>query len=69
MACYAMGMENTKRNSLVSLRGSAFGGKVGARLRVYTLGEGADAQLFFSMRLWQAAADRQARLAQLAPAR
>ena len=45
------------------MRGSALGGRVNARLRVYTLGGGADAQVFFSMRLWQAAACRQERLA------
>jgi len=60
-----MGMTNTNRHSLISLRGAALDGRVKARLRVYSLGRGADAQLFFSMRLWQAAADRQARLAGL----
>lgn len=45
------------------MRGAALGGRFKGRLRVYSLGEGADAQLFFSMRLWQAATERQARLA------
>ena len=56
-------MTNLKRNSLFSAAAGIFGGRYRARLRIYTLGDGADARLLFSMRLWQAAAQRQARLA------
>ena len=58
-----MGMTNKTRQSLFSAHGGILGGRVRARLRVYTLGQGEDSQLFFSMRLWQAAGARQARLA------
>ena len=42
------------------------GVRLKAHLRVYTLGQGGDAQVFFSLRLWHAAVGRQARLAGLA---
>lgn len=58
-----MGMTNNKRRSLFSARAGALGGRFRANLRIYSLGEGDDAQLYFSLRLWQAAAERQARLA------
>lgn len=56
-------MTNTKRNSLFSARAGILGGRYRARLRIYTLGDGADARLLFSMRVWKAAVLRQARLA------
>jgi len=56
-------MTNRTRHSLFSAQGGILGGRLKARLLVYTLGTGGDAQLFFSMRLWQAAGLRQARLA------
>lgn len=65
MACYAIGMNNKNKNSLFSARAALPGGGAGARLRVYTLGHGADKELLFSMRLWYAAGQRQERLARL----
>jgi len=61
-----MYMTNKTRHSIISAHGGLLGGRVNARLRVYTLGAGGDAQLFFSLRLWQAAVVRQARLAGVA---
>jgi len=58
-----MGMTNRTRRSIFSARAGLPGGRLGARLRVYTLGKGADSQMFFSLRLWQAAVSRQTRLA------
>jgi len=52
----------------MSARAGIPGLGVNARLRVYTLGTGTDTQLLFSMRLWLAAAQRQARLARCAAA-
>ena len=57
-----MGMTNRNRKSIVSARGGILGGRLNASLRVYSVGEGGDAHLFFSLRLWQAAVNRQARL-------
>jgi len=60
-----MGMNNKTRHSIFSAR-AGLPGRMRARLRVYTLGRGADAQLLFSLRLWQAATlhqEQQARLA------
>jgi hypothetical protein len=56
-------MTNKTRYSILSARGGILGGRVNARLRIYTLGEGADSLMFFSLRLWQAAGLRQVRLA------
>jgi hypothetical protein len=56
-------MKNKTHNSIFSARGGLLGGRVKASLRVYTLGEGAEADLYFSMRLWHAAGLRQERLA------
>ena len=58
-----MGMTNKTRRSIFSARAGMHGGRLGARLRVYTLGEGADSDMYFSLRLWQAAVSRQVRLA------
>ena len=63
MACYAIGMTNKNKHSLFSARAVWPGGGAGASLRVYTLGRGADKDVFFSMRLWLASAQRQERLA------
>ncbi|MCM2268456.1 MAG: hypothetical protein NDI60_11875 [Elusimicrobiales bacterium] len=59
-------MTNTNRHSWLSWKGALPGG--GARLRVYTLGTGGNAETYFSLKLWYAAAQRQERLARLAPA-
>jgi hypothetical protein len=56
-------MKTKKHSSIFSARTGILGGKVRASLRLYTLGEGADAELLFSIRLWHAAALRQERLA------
>lgn len=60
-ACYAIGMTNKNHKSIISARGSALGGRFNGSLRVYTLGPEAD--VYFSLRLWFAAAQRQQRLA------
>ncbi len=62
MACYAIGMENKNHRTLISARAGFLGGRFRGSLRVYTLGTGGDASVYFSLRLWQAAAERQARL-------
>jgi hypothetical protein len=64
----ALGMTNTTRRSLLSARGGLFGGRLNASLRVYSLGGGGDAHLYFSLKLWQAAVARQQRLGGLLPA-
>lgn len=56
------------RTSLISGRASILGGRVRASFRLYTLGAGADSDLYFSLRLWHAAARRQAQLAACAAA-
>jgi hypothetical protein len=58
-----MAMNNKSRSSIISVKGGILGGRLKGSLRVYSLGEGAEAQLYFSLRLWQAASLRQARLA------
>lgn len=65
MACYAIGMTNIKRNSIISARAGLLGGRFKARLRVYTLGSGDESCTYFSLQLWQAATVRQAQLARL----
>lgn len=62
MACYAICMKNIKHRSLISAKAGILGGKFKGSLRVYTMGEGAGADLYFSLRLWQAAVQWQARL-------
>ncbi len=57
-----MGMNNRKRRTIVSAKAGLLGGRLRGSLRVYTLGEGAEADLYFSVKLWQAAALRQRRL-------
>jgi len=47
---------------LISARGAALGGRLNGSLRVYTLGGGPDADVYFSLKLWFAAAARQRRL-------
>ena len=66
MTCYAIGMTNHKRRSLFSARAGILGGRYRANLRIYSLGEGDEAQTYFSVRLWQAAVQRQVRLARQA---
>jgi len=61
-----MGMNNKNRSSIISARAGFLGGRFKARLRVYTLGAGEDSSLYFSLRLWQAATERQAQLSRLA---
>ncbi len=61
-----MGMTNTNRKSIISARAGFLGGRFKARLRVYTLGAGEDAYVHFSLRLWQAAVERQEQLARRA---
>ncbi len=56
----------TNRRSIISGKASILGGRLKASFRVYTLGSGADADLHFSLRLWQAAAQRQAQLSRCA---
>ena len=51
------------RRSIISGKACMMGGRLKTAFRVYTLGEGADAALYFSLRLWQAAAKRQQQLA------
>ncbi|OGS11847.1 MAG: hypothetical protein A2234_01745 [Elusimicrobia bacterium RIFOXYA2_FULL_58_8] len=63
-----MGMTNKTRHSLFNSGAALPGGRYKARLRIYTLGAGADAQVLFSLRLWQAATLRQGRLAETAQA-
>lgn len=63
MACYPIGMTNRKHNSIISAKAGIFGGRFRGSLRVYTLGEGPGADIYFSLKLWQAAAERQERLA------
>ena len=60
-----MDMNNNNRKSIISARAGFLGGKFKARLRVYTLGTGEDASVYFSLHLWQAATQRQAQLARL----
>jgi len=55
-------MTNKTRRSLISARGAALGGRLNGSLRVYTLGGGPDADVYFSLKLWFAAAARQRRL-------
>jgi hypothetical protein len=55
-------MNNIKHRSLISAKAGILGGRFRGSLRVYTLGEGSAADLYFSLRLWHAAAQRQARL-------
>ncbi|HAT71940.1 MAG TPA: hypothetical protein DCS63_03910 [Elusimicrobia bacterium] len=59
-------MTNKNKQSLFSARAVLPGLGAGARLRLYTLGLGADREMLFSMRLWYAAAQRQERLARCA---
>lgn len=63
MACYPIGMKNKNHNSIFSARAGALGGRIRASLRIYTVGDGADSDVLFSMRLWYAAGLRQERLA------
>ena len=58
-----MGMNNKKHRTIISARAGFFGGRYKGSLRVYTLGEGAEADIYFSLKLWQAAAQMQERLA------
>ncbi|MEK7721313.1 MAG: hypothetical protein AAB359_02865 [Elusimicrobiota bacterium] len=58
-------MTNKTRSSIISARAEALGGRFKARLRVYTLGAEEDSSLYFSLRLWQAATERQAQLSRL----
>jgi len=60
-------MTNKERKSIISARAGLPGGRFKVRLRVYTLGTGEDSSIYFSLRLWQAAAERQAQLARLMP--
>ncbi|MDA8131831.1 MAG: hypothetical protein M0011_10055 [Elusimicrobia bacterium] len=55
-------MNNRKHRTIVSAKAGLLGGRLRGSLRVYTLGEGAEADLYFSVKLWQAAALRQRRL-------
>ncbi|MDA8132269.1 MAG: hypothetical protein M0011_12260 [Elusimicrobia bacterium] len=55
-------MNNRKHRTIVSAKAGILGGRLKGSLRVYTLGEGAGADLYFSVKLWQAAALRQQRL-------
>ncbi|HCC46715.1 MAG TPA: hypothetical protein DEQ38_01140 [Elusimicrobia bacterium] len=55
-------MTNKNRRSLLSAQAGAFGGRLRGSLRVYALGGGADTDIYFSFRLWLAAAQRQQRL-------
>jgi hypothetical protein len=61
-----MGMNNKKRTSLLSARAGMLGGRVRASLRVYTLDDGSGPDLYFSIKLWQAAARRQEQLSRCA---
>ncbi|MDP2864855.1 MAG: hypothetical protein Q8O90_01265 [Elusimicrobiota bacterium] len=60
-----MDMNNNNRKSMISARAGFLGGRFRARLRVYTLGTGEDASVYFSLRLWQAATQRQEQLSRL----
>lgn len=62
-----MAMTNKNRHSWLNWKAALPGGGAGARLRVYTLGGGEEAQTYFSLKLWHAAAVRQERLARLTP--
>ncbi|MDD2804930.1 MAG: hypothetical protein PHV33_05205 [Elusimicrobiales bacterium] len=55
-------MTNKTHRSILSARGAALGGRFNGSLRVYTLGGGPDADVYFSLKLWFAAAQRQQRL-------
>ncbi|MBI4351927.1 MAG: hypothetical protein HY550_10840 [Elusimicrobia bacterium] len=55
-------MNNKNRSSLISARAGFLGGRFKARLRVYTLGAGEEASLYFSVHLWHAATRRQEQL-------
>jgi hypothetical protein len=59
-------MNNKKRTSLFSAKAGVLGGRVRASLRVYTLDEGSGPDLYFSVKLWQAAARRQEQLSRCA---
>ena len=59
-------MTNTNRKSIISARAGLLGGRFKARLRVYTLGTGEEASLYFSLHLWQAATEKQAQLSRCA---
>ncbi|PJA17834.1 MAG: hypothetical protein COX65_00430 [Elusimicrobia bacterium CG_4_10_14_0_2_um_filter_56_8] len=61
-----MGMTNKNRRSIISARAGLLGGRFKSRLRVYTLGTGEDGSLYFSLRLWQAATERQEQLSRSA---
>jgi hypothetical protein len=56
-------MKNKHHTSIFSAKAGLLGGRVRASLRVYTLGDAADPDVLFSMRLWYAAGLRQERLA------
>jgi hypothetical protein len=61
-ACYAMGMNNKKHRAIISAKAGILGGRFRGSLRVYSVGEGAEADIYFSFKLWQAALQRQERL-------
>lgn len=67
MACYAIGMTNRTHRSIISARGAALGGRLNGSLRVFTLG--GDGDVYFSVKLWFAAEQRQRRLSAPAYAR
>jgi hypothetical protein len=59
-------MNNKKRTSLLSAKAGMLGGKIRASLRIYTLDEGKGPDLYFSLKLWQAATRRQEQLSRCA---
>ncbi len=60
-------MTNGNHRSLISARGAALGGRLNGSLRVYTFG--GDGDVYFSVKLWFAAEQRQRRLSSPAYAR
>jgi hypothetical protein len=57
-----MGMTNRNHRSIISAKAGILGGRFKGSLRVYSVGQGADADIYFSLRLWHASLQRQARL-------
>jgi hypothetical protein len=55
-------MTNKTHRSIISARGTALGGRLNGSLRVYSLGGSPNGDIYFSLKLWLAAAQRQRRL-------
>jgi hypothetical protein len=55
-------MTNRNHRSIISARAGILGGRLRGSLRVYSVGQGAEADIYFSLRLWHASVQRQARL-------